>query len=44
MRAVLGGYFGGRMAEAGMDVTFLSKREKETKIRKKRFNNKESKR
>ena len=37
----VGGYFGGRMAEAGMDVTFLVREKKKTKIRKNRFSNKE---
>ena len=35
----VGGYFGGRMAEAGMDVTFLVRETRQKKIRKIGFNN-----
>ena len=35
----VGGYFGGRMAEAGMDVTFLVREKRQKKIRKIGFNN-----
>ena len=35
----VGGYFGGRMAEAGMDVTFLVREKRQKKIRKIEFNN-----
>ena len=31
----VGGYFGGRMAEAGMDVTFLVREKKKRKLEKK---------
>ena len=30
----VGGYFGARMAEAGMDVTFLVREERQTKLEK----------
>ena len=35
----VGGYFGGRMAEAGMDVTFLVREKRQKKLEKSRFNN-----